>query len=54
MVWDETGLPLQGLTGGFGADRRVDFPLPKSMRNGVTLYIECVVSFLPCMTALLP
>lgn len=31
MVFDGEGLPLQGITGGFGGDRRVDFILdPKS------------------------
>lgn len=39
MVFNEEGLPLQGITGG-GDARRVDFPLKKEMRAGVTLYIE--------------
>ncbi|PWN91943.1 putative AMS1-alpha-mannosidase [Acaromyces ingoldii] len=39
MIFDEHGLSLQGITGGFDK-RRVDFPLPKSMRKGVLLYAE--------------
>lgn len=39
MVFNEDGLPLQGITGGSDA-RRVDFPLKPEMRKGVLLYIE--------------
>ncbi len=31
MIFDNDGLPLQGITGGGGGDRRVDFPLPASL-----------------------
>lgn len=39
MIFDEGGMPLQGITGG-GDGRRVDFPLKPEMRNGVTFFIE--------------
>jgi alpha-mannosidase len=39
MIFNEDGLSLQGITGGSDA-RRVDFPLKKEMRSGVTLYAE--------------
>jgi alpha-mannosidase len=29
MIWTTGGLPLQGLTGGFGGDRRVEYILPR-------------------------
>lgn len=34
MVFDTEGLSLQGITGGFGGDRRVDFILDKKGRKG--------------------
>lgn len=40
MVFNSDGLSLQGLTGAFNHDRRVDFPIKPEMRKGVTLYIE--------------
>ena len=33
MIWTTGGLPLQGLTGGFGGDRRVDYILPQEWRD---------------------
>jgi len=33
MIWTTGGLPLQGLTGGGGGDRRVEFILPQEWRN---------------------
>lgn len=42
LVYSEGGLPLQGLTGGFNGDRRVDFILSDKVRRstGAVLYIE--------------
>lgn len=40
MIFAEDGRPLQGITGGFDDNRRVDFPLKPEMRKGVTLYAE--------------
>ncbi|KAI3487963.1 hypothetical protein L1887_48046 [Cichorium endivia] len=40
MIFTEAGMPLQGITGGFEDNRRVDFPLKQEYRNGVTFYIE--------------
>jgi alpha-mannosidase len=41
MIFNDDGLPLQGITGGNGADRRVDFPLRPEMRRGtLRLWIE--------------
>ncbi|GAA5998647.1 alpha-mannosidase [Rhodotorula paludigena] len=41
MVFDTEGCPLQGLTGGFAIDRRVEFILPKDKRaSGYKYYIE--------------
>lgn len=39
MIFNEGGLPLQGITGG-GDGRRVDFPLKKEMRKSIVLYAE--------------
>ncbi len=30
MIYDKDGTPLQGITGGYGGDRRVDFIIPHS------------------------
>ncbi|KAJ1030129.1 hypothetical protein NDA16_001042 [Ustilago loliicola] len=40
MIYNEDGLPLQGITGGYEDKRRVDFPLKPDYRNGVLFYIE--------------
>lgn len=43
MIFNEDGLPLQGITGGTAVNRRVDFPLTPAMRKlgkVTTLYIE--------------
>ncbi|KDN44275.1 glycoside hydrolase family 38 protein [Tilletiaria anomala UBC 951] len=40
MIFDVDGLPLQGITGGYEDNRRVDFPLSPAMRHGVRFYIE--------------
>ncbi|PWN53731.1 putative AMS1-alpha-mannosidase, partial [Violaceomyces palustris] len=40
MIFSQDGMPLQGITGGYDDNRRVDFPLPQSFRKGVTLYAE--------------
>lgn len=43
LVYSEDGTPLQGLTGGFDGDRRVDFILRDSIRkssSATVLYIE--------------
>ncbi|KAJ9103142.1 hypothetical protein QFC21_002564 [Naganishia friedmannii] len=42
MVFTTEGLPLQGLTGGFADDRRVEFIIPEAMRkaSSYTFYIE--------------
>lgn len=43
MVYSADGMPLQGLTGGTGGDRRVDFILDSKVRSAVTdtvFYIE--------------
>ncbi|KAJ1028012.1 hypothetical protein NDA13_003463 [Ustilago tritici] len=40
MIYNEDGLPLQGITGGYEDNRRVDFPLKPEYRNGVLFYIE--------------
>ena len=33
MVWTTGGVPMQGLTGGGGGDRRVEYILPEEWRN---------------------
>lgn len=33
MIWTTGGVPMQGLTGGGGGDRRVEYILPKEWRN---------------------
>ncbi|GAA5913613.1 hypothetical protein JCM6882_001702 [Rhodosporidiobolus microsporus] len=38
LVFSSEGEPLQGLTGGFGGDRRVEFILPKDKRRGTHRY----------------
>jgi alpha-mannosidase len=42
MIFSTTGLPLQGITGGFGVDRRVEFIIPEQGRkSGVySFYVE--------------
>ncbi|KAH8919273.1 glycoside hydrolase family 38 protein [Atractiella rhizophila] len=41
MIFDAEGLPLQGITGGFGGDRRVEFIIPKEARGfPYKIYIE--------------
>ncbi|TKA51106.1 hypothetical protein B0A53_05892 [Rhodotorula sp. CCFEE 5036] len=41
MIFDTEGCPLQGITGGGGIDRRVEFILPKEKRaSGYKYYIE--------------
>ncbi|GAA5840618.1 hypothetical protein JCM11251_004169 [Rhodosporidiobolus azoricus] len=41
LVFSSDGEPLQGLTGGFGVDRRVEFILPEGKRKGThRFYIE--------------
>lgn len=42
MIWTTEGLPLQGLTGGFGEDRRVEFIIPeRAVKAGsYTFYVE--------------
>ncbi len=42
MIFSSTGLPLQGITGGFGVDRRVEFIIPQEGRkSGVyNFYVE--------------
>ncbi|POY72711.1 hypothetical protein BMF94_4542 [Rhodotorula taiwanensis] len=41
MIFDTEGCPLQGITGGNGIDRRVEFILPKEKRSsGYKYYIE--------------
>ncbi|KAJ1035181.1 hypothetical protein NDA18_000777 [Ustilago nuda] len=40
VIYNEDGLPLQGITGGYEDKRRVDFPLKPEYRNGVLFYIE--------------
>lgn len=33
MIWTTGGVPLQGLTGGGGGDRRVEYILPEEWRK---------------------
>ena len=33
MIYTTEGVPLQGITGGFGGDRRVEFIIPPSARK---------------------
>ena len=33
MIWTTGGVPMQGLTGGGGGDRRVEYILPEEWRN---------------------
>jgi alpha-mannosidase len=33
MIYDTDGTPLQGITGGFGGDRRVEYILPRKARG---------------------
>ncbi|PWN42751.1 putative AMS1-alpha-mannosidase [Ceraceosorus guamensis] len=41
MIFSSDGMSLQGITGSYGADRRVDFPLTPEMREGtLELYVE--------------
>ncbi|KAN0061958.1 Glycoside hydrolase, 38 vacuolar alpha mannosidase [Thecaphora frezii] len=40
MIFTEDGQPLQGITGGYDDNRRVDFPLKLEARSGVLLYVE--------------
>ncbi|KAE8270386.1 hypothetical protein A4X09_0g1942 [Tilletia walkeri] len=41
LIFTEDGIALQGITGGHGDDRRVDYPLTKQWRKGRnTFYIE--------------
>lgn len=41
MIYTAEGLPLQGITGGFGDDRRVEYVIPKIDRYfPLKLYIE--------------
>ncbi|BGP14223.1 hypothetical protein JCM10213_005885 [Rhodosporidiobolus nylandii] len=48
MVFDLEGCPLQGITGGFGGDRRVEFILPEEGRGGTYRYyieVSCNAMF---------
>ncbi|GAA6008699.1 hypothetical protein JCM10207_001690 [Rhodosporidiobolus poonsookiae] len=48
MVFDTEGCPLQGLTGGYGIDRRVEFILPKEKRGSTYRYyveVSCNAMF---------
>ncbi|KAL9934910.1 hypothetical protein V8E36_005986 [Tilletia maclaganii] len=41
LIYSSDGIALQGITGGHGEDRRVDYPLTKQWRKGKnTFYIE--------------
>lgn len=40
MIFSKDGEPLQGITGGFEDNRRVDFPLKPDQRSGVVFYAE--------------
>ncbi|CAD6893767.1 unnamed protein product [Tilletia laevis] len=41
LIYTEDGIALQGITGGHGEDRRVDYPLTKQWRKGRnTFYVE--------------
>lgn len=41
MVFDTEGTPQQGITGGFGGDRRVDYILnPEGRKGTYKFYIE--------------
>ncbi|PWZ01460.1 putative AMS1-alpha-mannosidase [Testicularia cyperi] len=40
MIFTEDGMPLQGISGGFEDNRRVDFPLLPQYRNGIHFYVE--------------
>ncbi|KAG8908987.1 Glycoside hydrolase, 38 vacuolar alpha mannosidase [Tulasnella sp. 403] len=44
MVFETDGNPLQGITGGYGGDRRVDFIIPKAARHKKELDIVIEVS----------
>ncbi|GAA6040668.1 hypothetical protein JCM8097_000867 [Rhodosporidiobolus ruineniae] len=48
LVFSTEGEPLQGLTGGFGIDRRVEFILPQDKRTGTYRYyieVSCNAMF---------
>jgi alpha-mannosidase len=42
MIFSASGLPLQGITGGFDVDRRVEFIIPEEGRRSGTysFYVE--------------
>ncbi|BGP23098.1 Glycoside hydrolase, 38 vacuolar alpha mannosidase [Rhodotorula toruloides] len=41
MIFDTEGCPLQGITGGFGIDRRVEWLVPRDKwKTGLKIYIE--------------
>ncbi|GAA6045569.1 hypothetical protein NBRC10513_004988 [Rhodotorula toruloides] len=41
MIFDTEGCPLQGITGGFGIDRRVEWLVPREKwKTGLKIYIE--------------
>ncbi|GAA6052494.1 hypothetical protein JCM3770_003794 [Rhodotorula araucariae] len=48
MIFDTEGCPVQGITGGYGVDRRVEFILPKEKRGGTYKYyaeVSCNAMF---------
>ncbi|BGP38279.1 Glycoside hydrolase, 38 vacuolar alpha mannosidase [Rhodotorula kratochvilovae] len=48
MIFDTEGCPLQGITGGYGGDRRVEFILPKEKRGATYKYyaeVSCNAMF---------
>src|SRR5271169_1876271 len=46
MIWTTGGVPMQGLTGGGGGDRRVEYILPKEWRNELDARHVCPTSTL--------
>lgn len=46
MIWTTEGLPLQGLTGGYGGDRRVEFILDHKARS-FTYRVRDTALFVP-------
>ncbi|GAA5834834.1 hypothetical protein JCM9279_007122 [Rhodotorula babjevae] len=40
MIFDTEGCPIQGITGGYGGDRRVEFILPKTKAGSYKYYAE--------------
>jgi alpha-mannosidase len=47
MIWTNNGVPLQGITGGHGGDRRVEHILPDKARKSSTYEVRVSLKLCP-------